>query len=431
MQILRRDRQALVSLLRTPGEVEPLEAPAPAEAGWPAGLLPVVDWAWAGPKPAEAQRKARLLLLDALGCALAGLRRQPVGRLAGSLGGWFGAPRETPGTGALAAMLANAMAVDGAQDSLDHAGAAPGLVTAPLALAALQAGQVRLGEAVTAFALGYEVAARAAEAARAGAPIDWQSLGAAATAAQLQGASRAGIGRALQAAALHGTPAPGAEPARAILLGILAAAGSAEEPPAPPACTPAPFSAPGRWLLLEGAVRAFAGARPLHHVAAAALALHPTARHRLGSIRGIRIGIWPAAIAACGQRAPTRTAEAQASLSWAAAAVLVRGALNPACFDAAALADPAIRALEARVTLLAEPGGSAEVVLELDEGSLASRTDRSPGDAAQPMTEAEVATKFLGFARPALTDQQATQVMGSLLTGQAEAVLGGRLLGAR
>ena len=51
--------------------------------------------------------------------------------------------------------------------------------------------------------------------------------------------------------------------------------------------------------------------------------------------------------------APASTAEALASLSWAAAAALVRGGLHPACFEAAALADPMLRAIETRVTLRA------------------------------------------------------------------------------
>lgn len=275
-----------------------------------------------------------------------------------------------------------------------------------------QAGEARLGDAVASYALGYEIAGRAAEAALAGLPVAWAVMGATATAARLLRMPPKAIGLALQAAARE--PIAGAAPpARAIALGILAAAGGIAPARDAAAGGPAmPVAEHGRWLLLEGAVRAFAGARPLHHVGAAALALHPSAQGRLPAIRAIRVTARPEAVASCGIRAPATSAEALVSLSWAAAA----------------LADPMLRALEARVMLLAgADGAGTEVALDFPDGSIASRTDGVPGDPAQPMSEPGTVAKFTAFAAGSLSRDRAVQVVRAFLTGPPEMLLAGRL----
>uniref|UniRef100_UPI0025C124CA MmgE/PrpD family protein n=1 Tax=Elioraea sp. TaxID=2185103 RepID=UPI0025C124CA len=210
--------------------------------------MPDAAVAWAFDGPAEgsaADHAARLLLLDSLGCALAGLahpRPRAFGTaLAASMPGAVRLPGITAALSraGAAAVLAAAMCWDEANDGLAIAHGRPGLAVAPLVLAALAEG-VALGEARAAYALGYEVAGRAGLGwrIRPGMHVDgsWHALGAAAAAARLAGgdaavAARAGRLAACQIpASLYAPIAAGMDgrntyPGHAVLLGALAAAG--------------------------------------------------------------------------------------------------------------------------------------------------------------------------------------------------------------
>jgi 2-methylcitrate dehydratase PrpD len=214
----------------------------------------LVAWAWDGPPaggPAEAQ--ARRLLLDSLGCAMAGLRHPRVAAFAAALAGPFAGTLRLPG---IAAELA------------------PGGAT--------------LGEALGSYALSYEVAARAGEVwrLRPSMHVDgsWHALGAAAAAARLAGLDVSGAGRAVRLVAcqipfsLYAPIAAGLDgrnsyPAHAVLLGLAAASAAAAGMDAPSegfaaarrialgAEAPARRAPAGAWLLEEGYVKAFAGVR--------------------------------------------------------------------------------------------------------------------------------------------------------------------------
>jgi 2-methylcitrate dehydratase PrpD len=164
-------------------------------------------------------------------------------------------------------------------------------------------------------------------------------------------------------------------------------------------------AAPGRWLAEEAYIKPFAGVRHAHYAAAAALALRP----RIGAddIAAITLETYAEALTYAGNRAPVTAITAQFSLSWAIAAALVQGDLSPAAYTDAALADPALRRLEALVVLKdwgdAHPGRGARLTLARTHGASVSETVTTvAGDAATPMARAEIVAKFARFAHATL-----------------------------
>ncbi|WP_144186766.1 MmgE/PrpD family protein [Elioraea rosea] len=416
--------------------------------------------AWAFDGPAEGGREdkaARLLLLDSLGCALAGLRHaRPHGfgeALAHAMPGRIALPgvAASLSRAGAAGVLAASMCWDEANDGLAIAHGRPGLAVAPLVLAALAEG-VTLGEARAAYALGYEVAARAGLAwrIRPGMHVDgsWHALGAAAAAARLAGGGAASAARAVRLAAcqipasLYAPIAAGMDgrntyPAHAVLLGTLAAAASAAGMDAPKegfaagrkavlGRDDAPATAePGRWLLAEAYIKPYAGVRHAHYAAAAAIALR--GRIPADSVSAILLETYGEALTYAGNRAPASAIKAQFSLSWAAAAALAQGDLSPEAYTDAALADPALRRLEALVELRdwgggREGRGARLTIVSKDGRRETAAVEAVPGDAALPMTREAVVAKFARFAGPTL-EARTDAVAGVMLDGAAGARL--------
>lgn len=413
----------------------------------------VIGWALIGPaEGSAAAAKARLLLLDSLGCALAGLSHPRVAGFAQAMQHAFpgdvaiGAARLAPG--AAAAVLAAATCWDEANEGLAQAHGRPALPVAPLALVARARG-ADPASTVAAFALGYEVAARAGEAwrIRPGMHVDgsWHSLGAAACAARLMGLDAAGIGRALRLAAcqipfsLYAPIAAGMDgrnsfASHAALLGSLAAAAAAAGMDAPDSGfaegrrialgheAPAEVTPPGAWLLEAAYLKPFAGVRHAHYAAAAAIEL----RSRLSLPPApIELATYAEALRYAGNRAPTAAIAAQFSLSWAVAAALVQGDLGPAAYTAEALADPDIRALEAAVRLVEDKAltASGRRGATLTIGDASARVTGVIGDPDRPMTEQEAVLKFMRFATPTLGEAGAVRAIAALLRDEpAEAL---------
>jgi 2-methylcitrate dehydratase PrpD len=399
---------------------------------------PIIDWAWNGPAPGSAAaRQARLLLLDSLGCALAGLLHAKPRALAAALAPAFPGPVRLPGCPPLgpagaAAVLAAAMPWDEANEGLARAHGRPGLAVAPLAVVALLQGAT-LGEALGLFALGYEVAARAGEAwrLRPGMHVDgsWHALGAAAAAARLAGGDRAAAARAVHLAACQipfslyapikaGLDGRNSYPAHAVLLGFLAGGAALAGMDAPAGGflearalalgleEPPPAAPPGQWLLSEAYLKPFAGVRHAHYAAAAAIALRQDIPAGVLPERLV-LETYAEALRYAGNRAPDSAIAAQFSLSWAVAAALTQGDLAPAAYTDVALSDPMLRALEQRVELRECPAWTAagqrraSLLAILPDGRQLSRTaDSVAGDSDQPMTPDAVRAKLRRYLAP-------------------------------
>ncbi len=407
-----------------------------------------ISWAAAGPLPGSAAAaKARLLLLDSLGCALAGLRHPRVAAFAQAMQHAFPGTVALAGArlapGAAAAVLAAATCWDEANEGLASAHGRPALPVAPLALVARAQGGDP-GRAVAAFALGYEVASRAGQAWRIkpGMHVDgsWHSLGAAACAAALAGLDAEGIGRAVRLAAcqvpfsLYAPIAAGMDgrnsyASHAALLGHMAAAGAAAGMDAPEGGfaegrrialgheAPADVTPPGAWLLEDAYLKPFAGVRHAHYGAAAAIKLRGRGVAPDGPIT---LSIYAEALRYAGNRAPTAAIAAQFSLTWAVAATLVQGDLGPAAYTEEALADPTLRALEAAIELREDTAltaaGRRGATLTIGEHS--ATITGVTGDPDRPMSEAEAVAKFRRFATPTLGEAATTAAIAALLHDQ-------------
>jgi 2-methylcitrate dehydratase PrpD len=414
-----------------------------------------IAWAWPGPPAATPAGEAgRLLLLDSLGCALAGLTHPRPRGFAAALAATMPGEVRLPGVAAglspagAAAVLAAAMCWDEANEGLAIAHGRPGLAVAPVALAALASGAT-LGAARAAFSLGYEVAARAGLAwrIRPGMHVDgsWHALGAAAAAARLLGGGQEACARAVRLAAcqvpasLYAPIAAGMDgrntyPAHAVLLGHLCAAAAQAGMDAPAEGFAAARrivlgrddapeeAAPGRWLAAEAYIKPFAGVRHAHYAAEAALALRP--RVDPASLAAITLETYAEALTYAGNRAPATAITAQFSLTWAIAAALVQGDLSPAAYTEAALADPLLRRLEAMVMLAdwgdAHPGRGARLTLTRADGSAHVETVTTvAGDAATPLGRAEIVAKFHRFANATLRDR--TELVAASVLGGDDA----------
>jgi 2-methylcitrate dehydratase PrpD len=353
-----------------------------------------------------------------------------------------------------AALLAAAMCWDEANEGLARAHGRPALAVAPLCIAALAEGRATLAEAFAAFAVGYEVAGRAGEAwrIRPGLHVDgsWNALGAAAAAARLAGGDHAAVARAVRLAGcqvpftLYAPIAAGMDgrntyPGHAVLLGTLAAAGALAGMDAPAGGfaqarslalgldQEAVVTPPGQWLLEEAYIKPFAGVRHAHYAAAAALEVRAALGLRLGEVCSVTLATYAEALRYAANRAPSSAIAAQFSLSWAVAAALVQGDLGPAAYTDAALADPALRDLEALVTLVEDPDltvsgdRGAGLAVTLQDGTLLEgRADQVPGDPALPMSVDAVCAKFLRLATPTLGEAQARAVLVLLLDGTGQ-----------
>jgi 2-methylcitrate dehydratase PrpD len=414
----------------------------------------VIAFAWDGPAGTAAQ-SARLLLLDSLGCMIAGLGHAAPRRFADALAITMPGAVHLPGCAAglseagAAAVLAAAMCWDEANEGLARAHGRPGLAVAPLCIAALAAGRVSARAAHHAFALGYEIAARAGEIwrIRPGMHVDgsWHSLGAAAAAARLAGGDAAEVARAIRLTAcqtpfaLYAPIAAGMDgrnsyPAHAVLLGAMAAAAARAGMDAPMNGlsearriallheTPATRAPAGEWLMEQAYIKPFAGVRHAHYAAAAALELRAAIADRLDDVTALRLETYAEALRYAGNRAPARAIQAQFSLSWAVAAALMQGDLGPSAYTDAALADPALRRLEGLVELVedtaltaAEKRGARLIVTLVSGACHQVSVGAIAGDPGLALDAEAVLAKCQRYAAPVIGDADMARLAALIL----------------
>ena len=431
-------------------------------------LRPLLTRLWGAPPAGEVGHRARLLLLDTLGCAIAGAGAAEVASLArvtmaGRVGTLrlpgFADPLDSP---AAASLLATAACWDEACEGLARAHGRPGLHAAPVVLALGLARGATLGDALAALAAGYEVAGRLGEVLRIrpGMHVDgtFGVYGAAVAAARLLGLGPEAALDAVRTAACMASASlylpirrgsvtrnlyvgqaaeRGIAAAQAVAAGIAPPDDALEEAarvalgldPAAMRLAPLDLS-----LLCEGYLKPYAAVRHAHYPAAAAIAWRQRPGADPARIASVRVETYSEAVTYAGNRAPTAPITAQFSLSWATAHALLRGHLGPTSSRAEALADPAIRALEQRVDLVPDAARDASgrrgatLVLLLDDGREERiAADSVPGDPGRPMTESEVRGKFAAYASPALGAAEASRLAEALLRGGAELPLSAAL----
>jgi len=131
----------------------------------------------------------------------------------------------------------------------------------------------------------------------------------------------------------------------------------------------------------------------------------------VGDIARIEAASYAKSLEICGNADPTTAFEAKFSLPYCVAAMLVRGSVRRAAFEPDALADPAIRALAAKVVHTVDPdceaafprARSARVAIVTADGRrLETVAPTRKGDPDNPLTDAELDAKFHELADPVL-----------------------------
>ena len=339
----------------------------------------------------KVSQHARLLVLDTLGCALAGRRAPEVHALEASLAGLepgdFRFPGGPPlGLRAAAQILAIAATWDEACEGHPSAHGRPGIpAIAVLLPLALRRG-ASLGDFLSSLVMGYEVGARAGAWLRipSGLHVDgnWPGIGVAAAVACLLGLPPEAILRAINIAACQlgtslylpvrtGATVRNLYLARSAMLGMDAALAAQAGIGAPIEATahyaehfsraePAPLPPASADVILGAYLKPFAAVRHVHYGALAARALRTELGGRTQDIRRIELSIYDEAITYCGNRNPRAPLTAQFSLSFGVAAMLRFGALDPACYDEPRFSDPELRRLEQLVEVVPDPDLTAK-----------------------------------------------------------------------
>lgn len=417
----------------------------------------------------ELSAQARLVLLDCLGAIAAGMQEPETRALSARLARRGGT---CPAIGAgLRLQPSDAAFVNGVAGTMleldegnSFARGHPGIHVLPALLAARPLAYVSGRQFLSAFVLGYEIGARIGAASRLRPTIHphgtWGTVGAALAVAKLDGAAAAALASTISLAAplstgaslramLEGATVRNAYAGIAARNGLaahdLAASGFTAESDgvrsvygtvlaegfAPEAMLEQLGS---RWDIQRNYFKRHAACRFTHgalDVVAALLAAHGP----LDPAAIARIEVRSYAMAAqLDAPAPTTMLGAKFSLPFAIATTIVHGAATVPAFRAAALADPAIRALalkvgvdeDAALSAMLPDRRPARVAIHLADGTvLRGETFTNRGDASDPYAPEEIEAKFLELAIPVWGERHAHALSHAVATlEQADSLSG-------
>lgn len=408
-------------------------------------LLSVLKWLDATdlePKSAVIQH-AQWLVLDTMGCVMAGLKAEPVeayihNASAADGGNFRFLTTQVNGLSASHAAAALAMAAcwDEACEGHAKAHGRPGVA----ALAALIPFSAKLtyGQFLKSFVVGYEVGARMGASLRInkGMHVDgnWPALGAAAAVAHALGLTPEQIEQAVNLAACQMPmsiylPIRSGSTARNTYLGHAAQLGqNAALAVASGITTPLhavteysqvglgkaalPLDESHQFQILEAYFKPYAAVRHVHYGALAAHALHASVE--LENIEGMVLSVYEEATVYCGNRAPQTPLQAQFSLSFGVAAMIKWGRLDPWVYKEPQFSNEQVRSLEALIKIEVNPvwtrqlARAAQLTVDLKDGTQLSKTILAvPGDLQMPFTKETLLEKFVNYCRGSLSVEQA------------------------
>jgi 2-methylcitrate dehydratase PrpD len=401
------------------------------------------------PKPVVEM--ARLAMLDWWGVTIGGVD-EPVTRLLREAMPEAAGPTSILGAGRTASALTAALWNGTASHALDYDDtvlALPGHVTAPLLPGLVALGETRGAggrEVLAAFVLGVEVMCRVSRALapghyRAGwhATATLGRLGAAAACARLLGLDAAGIDRAVglgaaQLAGIHesfGNMGKPFQVGRAAADGLLAALLAARGVTGPggildspawarrlsPDWNPVQLNASlGRdWAVNEIFFKRFPCCFATHAALSALLGLTP--RPDPGAIESVDLDVCRTTLMVADQREPETGLGGKFSMTYCAASALLRGHVREVHFTAAAVRDPAARALAARVRLFPQvelDEARARAVIRLRDGSVQERVGDLRMGRDPERLRWELGEKFQALAEPRLGAVEAARLRDAL-----------------
>jgi 2-methylcitrate dehydratase PrpD len=180
-----------------------------------------------------------------------------------------------------------------------------------------------------------------------------------------------------------------------------------------------------RWEILDTGItiKLYPSCAGTHPTLDALLDLKRRERFSSEEVEAIEIGVDPIVPTILIYDRPASGLEGKFSMPFCAAAAVVDGSIGLETFDAARIADPAIVALQSRVTMRVDPSldasapalTQARVTVRLRDGRVLSAcANGARGYHDRPASEAELATKFLSCAGEALPEAQAGEALAAL-----------------
>jgi 2-methylcitrate dehydratase PrpD len=181
------------------------------------------------------------------------------------------------------------------------------------------------------------------------------------------------------------------------------------------------------WELMQVAVKPFPACHFTHACADAAIALKRDHDLHAPSIEHVE-ALVPAEVVktvcepAANKRRPANAYDAQFSIPFIVAAALIRGRFTLAELTPETISDPAILALAERIDYRVDPGSgfpryySGEVIVTTIDGrTLGHREHMNRGCGDRPLTEAEILRKFHDNAARAVAPQRAREIAETVL----------------
>ena len=399
------------------------------------------------PKP--ALEHARLAVLDWWGVTVGGAD-EPVARILRETVADGSGPASVLGTRLTAPPLTAALLNGTAAHALDYDDvtlALPGHLTAPLLpplLAAAEARGLDGRRLLTAFVLGVEVASRVARALGRGHYLaGWHAtatlgrLGGAAAVARLLGLDATRLDTAVglaaaQAAGIQEAFGSMAKPfqvgraaADALLSGLAAEAGMTG---------PRGILDAGGWArrlsptwdptrLADGLGRDWAVGELIFKRYPCCFATHAAISGLLAlrvepqRIERVELEVCPTALQVANQQAPRTGLGGKFSMSYCAAAALLRGHVGEDDFSDPAVVDPAVQALAARVTLTANPGFDetrARVLIRLAGGATREALADLQAERDAEAMRRDLTAKFRALVVPRLGEAAAARLVAAI-----------------
>jgi 2-methylcitrate dehydratase PrpD len=412
------------------------------------------------PATPRAAAAARRILLDTLGCALAGRQATEVAAFEERLSALESGPFTFPGgrrlsLNAATQVLAMAATWDEACEGHALAHGRPGVPAVAALFPLAFANDRGLDATVDALALAYEVGARAGAwlRIRPGMHVDanWPALGVAAGAARLLGLGEDDIVRAIDIAACQLAtslylPVAAGRTSRNTYLGhsaqagftaACAAAAGIDAPQDALACyaesfaaaAPEPLPDAQADLITSAYLKPHAAVRHAHYGAEMARAVRDELRGDTAGIARIALSIYREATVYCGNRAPATPIQAQFSLSFGVAAMLRFGVLDATVYRPGRFDDAELRRLEALVQVEIDPAYDTQnkrgASLAVSAGYKEFEHDvrAIPGDAALPLSNEEVAAKFMRYALPGVPEEKTYVFANAMLASEVDVKL--------
>lgn len=398
--------------------------------------------------PDAVREKAKLMLLDTIGCILAGRLAPELIALEAAFARIESGAFRFPGGATLSTQAATAVGAiastwDEGCEGLAYAHGRPALPVVGALLPLALARDTDLDQLLKSLVAGYEVGARAGGwlRIRPGMHVDgnWPGLGVAAAVSRLLGLSAEATLTAMNIAACQlpaslylpiktGDNARNTYIAHSAWLGLLAAFSSQAGITAPQhalveyakdfAAADPQVPEVDHWFLLDAYFKLHASVRHAHYGIEAARRIRNGLGGDTHSISAIRLETYAEAVTYAGNRAPRAPIQAQFSVSFGVAAGLRYGGMEADIYRAPKFQDAELRRLESLVDLQARASASgrdADLTVIAGGRKHEARCDRVPGDAGMPISREAIVAKFLRYSKDAVPEDRAAVFAASLM----------------